>query len=828
MKWKKIAPQKSQEETPAFALVSANISQSRENPAIKYLIQILILGLGIFGCAYSFLSAFGISLYTSALPVWIVLFVAITVGLYSFSNWPFLLLIPGVPLILWAFLDFEGIRKGFILVLNRVLLVMSQNSPWMFTQYQVEITQYYNQAVWLETRFLVLIFCSLTLVTGYFVVRRPNMLGLIICTAPFLVYPLFFTLMPDLLSFFALLASWLMQYAYIGRYRFQPSRHGEKKKQGVLFQGSVRRQLALLMLGCVCLSAAGSVSILSQEDYRRPEGMDEFVQSISNWLQSFGGGGRGDLTALGDLHFTGKTALEVQCPEKESVYLRGYAANIFTGSRWDTGSNDAYNRSAGSFSNLRGETVNPQYFYSLLKEGSQFEKYSVTVRPVSADKSSLYLPTNLITPISSMGNAWHYQDLYVQSSDLLGPNEYTAEAYTVDTTSSICSWEANDQELAKLTEEYESYVFSSCTDLPDDVRATAEQWLSQKGINLAYSASPGKQNQGMSEQCADVAEHVKQEFLLDYSYTYTPASWNRHRNFLDWFLNESKQGYCVHFATAGTILLRALGIPARYAEGYVITEDDFEKGEYTADGYLKVADSHAHAWTEVYDSTTASWVPVEMTPGFTSESFWESPSRGSLQPTPVPTPTSSPSSTGTPKPTETPRATQTPAPSETPDNTLSPTTAPDTFGSEGLGTGWLYSILAWLGIILLLAAVVIFRRKWILFRWQKQWKQQDVREGIRAYWKWSLEMLGCAGLPGWNEAEPEKSLHLLSEICPWMDDAFFQKALEIGRQARFGKNIPSEDDRRMMELWTDYLRKNLISHMSTGRKIKCRWVKCLM
>lgn len=825
MKGRKIVVRKQQEEAPAFALVSAKVSQNRENPAIRYLVQALILGMGILGCAYSFLSAFGISIYTSALPVWIVLFVAITVGIYSFSSWPFLLLIPGVPLVLWAFLDFDGIRNGFVLILNRVLLVMSQNSPWTFTQYQVEMSYYYNQAVWLETRFLVLIFCALTLIDGFFVVRRPTIIGLILCTAPFLAYPLCFTLMPDLLPFFALLASWMMQYTYIGRYQVKTFRHSQKKKHAVLFQGNVRRQLALLMLGCVCLSAAGSVSVLSQDDYRRPEGMDEFVQSIGNWFQSFGGGGRGDLTALGDLRFTGETALEVMYAENASVYLRGYAANVFTGSRWEEESNNTYNRSADSFSNLRGESVNPQYFYSLLKEGSGFEKYSITVRPVSADKNSLYLPTNLVTPVSSMGNAWHYQDLYVQSSDRQGPNKYTAEAYLVDTDNSICSWEANDQDLAQLTQEYERYVFNTCTTLPDDIRATAEQWLTKKRISLNYSAGPGKKNQTMSAQYADIVEQIKHEFLTDYSYTYTPASWNRQRNFLDWFLNESGEGYCVHFATAGTILLRALGIPARYAEGYVITEDDCQRGEYTSDGYLKVADSHAHAWAEVYDSTTASWVPVELTPGFTNESFWESPSRGSLQSTPSSTP--SPSATETPEPTETPEATQTPAPSETPENTLSPTLAPDDVG-EGIGTGWLYSILAWLGIFLLLAAVVIFRRKWHLFCWRKQWKQQDVREGIRAYWQWTFEMLGCAGLMGWHQEEPEKSLHTLKESCPWMDEALFRKAYEIGKQARFGKDIPQEEDRYTMKIWAEYLRKNLVPRMSTARKLKCRWLKCLI
>lgn len=84
---------------------------------------------------------------------------------------------------------------------------------------------------------------------------------------------------------------------------------------------------------------------------------------------------------------------------------------------------------------------------------------------------------------------------------------------------------------------------------------------------------------------------------------------------LDYFLNVSGEGYCVHYASAGTLLLQALGIPARYASGYVVFPNDFEK---TPDGYTAVVtDMRAHAWTEIY-LEGFGWLPCEMTPGFAS------------------------------------------------------------------------------------------------------------------------------------------------------------------------------------------------------------------
>ena len=77
-------------------------------------------------------------------------------------------------------------------------------------------------------------------------------------------------------------------------------------------------------------------------------------------------------------------------------------------------------------------------------------------------------------------------------------------------------------------------------------------------------------------------------------------------DFALWFLDSGSTGYCVHFASAATVLLRAAGIPARYVEGYLV---DAEAGQTTA-----VRGSNAHAWTEYY-VPDVGWVILEATPG---------------------------------------------------------------------------------------------------------------------------------------------------------------------------------------------------------------------
>ncbi len=77
-------------------------------------------------------------------------------------------------------------------------------------------------------------------------------------------------------------------------------------------------------------------------------------------------------------------------------------------------------------------------------------------------------------------------------------------------------------------------------------------------------------------------------------------------DFVSHFLRQGR-GYCVHFATAGALLLRLQGIPARYVSGYAVSLDSQGRGE--------VLDSDAHAWVEVYIGG-CGWYPVEMTPGY--------------------------------------------------------------------------------------------------------------------------------------------------------------------------------------------------------------------
>lgn len=96
------------------------------------------------------------------------------------------------------------------------------------------------------------------------------------------------------------------------------------------------------------------------------------------------------------------------------------------------------------------------------------------------------------------------------------------------------------------------------------------------------------------------------------SYTLTPGRAPVNEDIVEYFLFDNLEGYCVHFASAATLMYRLYGIPARYVSGYAVDPSDFERQE---DGtwVAGVTDESAHAWTEIF-LEDYGWVPVEVTP----------------------------------------------------------------------------------------------------------------------------------------------------------------------------------------------------------------------
>lgn len=102
---------------------------------------------------------------------------------------------------------------------------------------------------------------------------------------------------------------------------------------------------------------------------------------------------------------------------------------------------------------------------------------------------------------------------------------------------------------------------------------------------------------------AESVEAVRAYFDAGYSYSLDLG--DRTRTLAD-FLATDRKGHCEYFASATVMLLRSLGIPARYAAGYSVQEWSALERAFI------VRNRHAHAWAQAY--VDGRWVEVDTTP----------------------------------------------------------------------------------------------------------------------------------------------------------------------------------------------------------------------
>jgi transglutaminase-like putative cysteine protease len=104
----------------------------------------------------------------------------------------------------------------------------------------------------------------------------------------------------------------------------------------------------------------------------------------------------------------------------------------------------------------------------------------------------------------------------------------------------------------------------------------------------------------------DRAAAIERYFRTQFGYT-LDLSQPPNDDPLAYFLFTKRAGHCEYFATAMTVMLRSLGIPARYVNGFLT-------GEYNDIGrdYI-VRASDAHSWVEVY-FPDYGWIKFDPTP----------------------------------------------------------------------------------------------------------------------------------------------------------------------------------------------------------------------
>ena len=266
------------------------------------------------------------------------------------------------------------------------------------------------------------------------------------------------------------------------------------------------------------------------------------------------------------------TVMEIYAQKTDTLYLKMQSFGAYNGQGWNEAG--MYGVSLGA----NGYSANylPHF---LMNEIAPFVGYPLTITPkmivrvipyyIVADGDMNQLQTSDVMAVGFYYQAYtlHYRPYGTHVYASMAPN-YLASfeaAYAAFAEQNYLAIDDTTLAYMKLIIEEQGFT----ADDPDIVQKVATYIQNAATYNLAY------------DQNLDREPNVALAFLGAY-----------------------KEGVCRHYATAATLLYRALGIPARYTVGFMT---DVTAGETTA---VKGAD--AHAWVEVYEAGFG-WRYVEVT-----------------------------------------------------------------------------------------------------------------------------------------------------------------------------------------------------------------------
>ena len=152
-----------------------------------------------------------------------------------------------------------------------------------------------------------------------------------------------------------------------------------------------------------------------------------------------------------------------------------------------------------------------------------------------------------------------------------------------------------------------SYQVTSYTE------TTLEPLLNDKdrfiNLRIPIDSNPKLQAQGRELSFKYSDEIQRAQALLniireqEFYYTLTPPLLTG--NELDQFFYQTKKGFCVHYASVFTFIMRASGIPARLVTGYLggeynNTNRSGNSAQIKQGGHLSIYQYDAHAWAEIW------------------------------------------------------------------------------------------------------------------------------------------------------------------------------------------------------------------------------------
>lgn len=482
-------------------------------------------------------------------------------------------------------------------------------------------------------------------------------------------------------------------------------------------------------------------------------------------------------------------ALAVTMEKPQQLYLRGFTGAVFTGDTWEALDTQALvkNKELLYWMNLNAFDQNAQFDAAAAYAGLQ--QSTVTIQNIGACSFYRYVPF-------SIGKGAWAEAENLNTDGVYGNGErsyvYSVTAGTADEIMQVLSHLQLSEDPAvlqyrKAESGYRQFINHYYLQVPEAVKALLQEYWDE--IASRYGTA-NNLTQQQAQECALI-------FLSRcFPEEGTPEDME--------LPLEMAEGTTFQYATVAAMTLRYFGIPARYAEGYVISREmaaGFDSGET-----MTVDSSCARAWVEVYQDGIG-WIPMDLTPGIgeiLEDPDSNDPNKGN----------SSDKDTTKKKDKE---------------EEEEPTEQPEPTGGVMVRIileTILWSLLIALGIILVIFLILWLRRKLLLGKKEKKFQSTAVSDGIAWIYADTAMLLEKLGFDRGNGSMRELAKPLEEKYGPEFA-AQFDAVTNLNDRAMFSSNPMDEEHRKTASRFHSHVLRKLKSELKWYKRLWLKWVRCL-
>ena len=320
--------------------------------------------------------------------------------------------------------------------------------------------------------------------------------------------------------------------------------------------------------------------------------------------------------------------LEATFSSAEAVvqsYFRGFVGSSYTGVAFDEPSFAVYDGQwNGLFGWMEGAGFSPllqsaQYAQmNCAVVGQQLPTSTITLQAEQANRRYGYAPYQTLQDPS----AQPLLDLSLQPEGFFGLGESSLTTVPDSQATELFSpaaWvstpseggEGSEGQFLQAERAYRSFVYDTYLEGSESSRSVIQRFFfSGEGWDPA------------TKDLYSIATRIRSMLESHCAYTSDPAPFQPSANadYVTWFLETEKQGNASAFAATAVLAFREAGVPARYVEGYLLSQANVDALKEAAQATAQMTARDAHAWVEVYIDGVG-WTPLEMTPGFYDKTY---------------------------------------------------------------------------------------------------------------------------------------------------------------------------------------------------------------